>query len=66
MRALGKEADHQERDRQELERRAMSRDDPGCPPDIVGPGGPGTSERRNGDRRSRDAGWEEREDRSDR
>jgi hypothetical protein len=61
VRALGEEADA---DRAELERRAMGHDDPGCPPDILGPDERGTSERHH--RTDRDRGREERDGRDDR
>jgi hypothetical protein len=48
-------------ERQELERRAMAHDDPGCPPDIFGPDEPDASERHN--RADRDRGRQERDER---
>jgi len=61
VRALGVEA---EADRAELERRALAHDDPGCPPDLLGPEEPDTSKRHT--RAGRDRGRRERDDRDER
>jgi hypothetical protein len=61
VRALGEEA---EADRDELEQRALAYDDPGCPPDLLGPDKPSTSGRHH--RADRDRSRRERDDRDDR
>jgi hypothetical protein len=63
VRALGEET---EANRAELERRAMARDDPGCPPDLWESDEAGPSDRHNDNRADRDRCRHERNDRSDR
>jgi hypothetical protein len=61
VRALGEQADA---DRAELERRAVAYDDPGCPPDLLGPDEPGASGRHHD--HDRDRGGLGRDDRDER